>query len=204
LPVNPKNKVIVSIYRDGDLYFSVGVAESTGKVVKISLPKTDKTEAIEDITNYYPDFELRDEYRDIAKDISRIYKGKKVDFDLDMLELDVDKSNTNLPVKSTFQKDVLLETYNIPYGEVVTYKSLAEKLRSRAYRAVGTVMAKNPYPLVVPCHRVVKSDLTIGQYGGGWKMKRELLKKEGVHLKGDKIIKSKKKGLFNKKIIKRG
>ena len=121
-----------------------------------------------------------------------------------MLELDVDKSNTNLPVKSTFQKDVLLETYNIPYGEVVTYKSLAEKLRSRAYRAVGTVMAKNPYPLVVPCHRVVKSDLTIGQYGGGRKMKRELLKKEGVHLKGDKIIKSKKKGLFNKKIIKRG
>ncbi|MEN6593252.1 MAG: MGMT family protein [Methanobacterium sp.] len=187
--MNPKNKVIVSIYRDGDLYFSVGVVESTGKVVKISLPKTDKTKAIADITNYYPDFELRDEYKDIAKDISRIYKGKKVDFDLGMLELDVDKSNRDLPVKSTFQKDVLLETYNIPYGEVETYKSLAEKLISRAYRAVGTVMAKNPFPLVVPCHRVVKSDLTIGQYGGGRKMKGELLKKEGVHLKGDKIIK---------------
>jgi len=116
-----------------------------------------------------------------------------------MLELDVDKSNRNLPVKSTFQRDVLLETYNIPYGEVATYKSLAEKVGTHAYRAVGIVMAKNPYPLVVPCHRVVKSDLTIGQYGGGRKMKRELLKKEGVHLKGDKIIKK----ITGHKIIKK-
>jgi len=85
---------------------------------------------------------------------------------------------------------VLVETYKIPYVEVATYKSLAEKLKTRAYRAVGTVMANNPFPLIIPCHRVVKSDLTIGQYGGGPKMKREILKNEGVNLKGDKIIKT--------------
>jgi methylated-DNA-[protein]-cysteine S-methyltransferase len=51
-------------------------------------------------------------------------------------------------------------------------------------------MANNPFPLIIPCHRVVKSDLTIGQYGGGPKMKREILKNEGVNLKGDKIIKT--------------
>lgn len=182
------NKVMVSNYKSNGLYFSVGVASSTGKVVRISLPRQDKNEVNAEVTRYYPNFELSDQYEYVAKDVSRIYEGKHVDFRLDMLELDVDRSNRNLPVKSTFIRDVLVETYNIPFGEVETYKSLAEKVGSRAYRAVGTVMAKNPFPLVVPCHRVVKSDLTIGQYGGGSEMKREMLKKEGVTLKGDKII----------------
>lgn len=184
-----KDKVIVSIHEDGGLYFSVGVLKSTNKIVKFSLPKTEKAEAIEDITNYYPDYEISDEYEDVASEISKIYRGKKTDLKLEMLELSLDKSNSDLPIKSTFQRDVLIETYKIPYGEVVTYKSLAEKVGGRAYRAVGTVMANNPFPLIIPCHRVVKSDLTIGKYGGGPKMKREILKKEGVQLKGDKIVK---------------
>jgi methylated-DNA-[protein]-cysteine S-methyltransferase len=187
--VTEKDKVIVSIHREGSLYFSVGVLKSTNKIVKFSLPKRDEIEAIEDITNYYPDYEISDEYEDVASEISKIYEGKKTDLKLEMLELSVDKSNRDLPVKSTFQRDVLIETYKIPYGEVVTYKSLAEKVGGRAYRAVGTVMANNPFPLIIPCHRVVKSDLTIGKYGGGPKMKSEILKKEGVQLKGDKIVK---------------
>lgn len=188
LPNSNKNKVIISNYKSKGLYFSVGVSVSTGKIVRISLPKPDKNEVNTEIINEYPNFELSDEYEDIAKDISRIYEGKKVDFKLGVLELDVDKSNRELPVKSLFMRDVLVETYKIPFGKVETYKSLAEKVGSRAYRAVGTVMARNPFPLVVPCHRVVKSDLTIGQYGGGRGMKMDILKKEGVNLGRDKII----------------
>ncbi len=184
------NKIIISNYKNNDLYYSVGVASATGKVVKISLPSPDKRRANSEIISSYPNFEFSSQYEDIAREISKIYEGKKTDLKLDMLELSVDKSNKELPVKSTFQRDVLVETYNIPYGEVATYKSLAEKLRTRAYRAVGTVMARNPFPLIIPCHRVVKSDLTIGNYGGGRPMKREILKREGIHLKGDKVIKN--------------
>ncbi len=184
------NKIIISNYKSNDLYYSVGVSSSTGKVVKISLSNPNKRKANAEIINSYPNFEFSNAYEDIAREISKIYEGKKTNLKLDMLELNVDKSNRDLPVKSSFQKDVLVETYKIPYGEVATYKSLAEKLKTRAYRAVGTVMANNPFPLIIPCHRVVKSDLTIGQYGGGPKMKREILKNEGVNLKGDKIIKT--------------
>ncbi|HEY0196632.1 MAG TPA: MGMT family protein [Methanobacterium sp.] len=186
---NSNDKIIVSSYRSNGLYFSVGVSSSTGKVVRISLPKPDKNQADKEITSRYPNYELSQDYEDIARDIAMIYRGKRADLKIEQLELDVDKSNRQLPVKSGFMRDVLIETYKIPYGEVETYKSLAEKVSTRAYRAVGTVMARNPFPFIIPCHRVVKSDLTIGNYGGGSQMKREILKKEGIHLSGDKIIK---------------
>lgn len=183
------NEVIISNYMSNGLYFSVAASNSTGKILKITLPKQSEDEANDEIIEVHPNFKLSGEYRDVAKDISGIYHGKKTGLELDVLELDVDKSNRQLPVKSEFMRNVLVETFNIPYGEVGTYKSLGDKLGTRAYRAVGTVMARNPFPLLVPCHRVVKSDLTLGNYGGGREMKREILKKEGVVLKGDKIIK---------------
>ncbi len=184
-----ENKIIISSYKFEDLYFSAGISSSTGKIVRISLPKTDENQANAEIIKNYPNYELSDEYQDIVKDIAGIYQGNETQIKLDMLELDVDKSNPDLPVKSKFVRDVLVETYKIPYGEVETYKSLAEKVGTHAYRAVGTVMAKNPFPFVVPCHRVVKTGLTLGNYGGGRDMKRNILKREGVDLKKDKIVK---------------
>lgn len=183
------DKVIISNCKNHGLYFAVAVSGATGKILKITLPQKSEEEVNRDITGKYLDFEFSDEHQDIAEDISGIYRGKKSTLKLDMLELGVDKSNPQLPVKSVFMRDVLVETFKIPYGEVRTYKTLAEKLGSRAYRAVGTVMARNPFPLFIPCHRVVKSDLTLGNYGGGREMKRELLKKEGIVLEGDKILK---------------
>ncbi len=183
-----KNKVFISNYQNKGLYFSAGIASSNNKIIKISLPKSDKKQANTEITNYYPNFEFSEEYENITKNLSKIYEGKKNNLELDMLELSIDKSNKELPVKSIFMRDVLLETYKIPSGKVETYKSLAEKLGTRAYRAVGTALAKNPFPLIIPCHRVVKSDLTIGKYGGGSEMKREILENEGVRIEGDKII----------------
>ena len=70
----------------------------------------------------------------------------------------------------------------VPRGKVTTYQSLAHILGSRAYRAVGSAMRKNPHAPIVPCHRVVKSDGGIGNYSGegGVAQKILLLKKEGV------------------------
>ena len=80
-----------------------------------------------------------------------------------------------------FQKRVWKEIDKIPYGITVTYKEIAEKIgRPNASRAVANACGRNPSPLIRPCHRVIRSDGSIGGYSasGGAKMKMKLLKKE--------------------------
>ena len=94
---------------------------------------------------------------------------------------------THVPVdlssRSPFQQEVLRATARIPKGEVRTYGELAEIVgRPRAARAVGTAMARNPVPLLVPCHRVVPSSGGVGNYGDNPEMKAKLLAGEGVVL----------------------
>jgi len=67
----------------------------------------------------------------------------------------------------------------VPKGYVVTYKDIARKLNSRAYRAVGNSMKQN-YNKKIPCHRVINSNGNVGEYNRGKKNKIKLLKKEGV------------------------
>ncbi len=76
----------------------------------------------------------------------------------------------------------------IPQGKISTYKQIANMLNTKAYRAVGNAMAKNPNPIIVPCHRVIKSDGHIGGYALGVKKKNSLLKNEGIIIKKGKII----------------
>jgi O-6-methylguanine DNA methyltransferase len=83
-----------------------------------------------------------------------------------------------------FERDVLLKALEIPRGEIRPYAWIAREIgRPRAVRAVGSALARNPIPLLIPCHRVVRSDGVIGNYGlGGTANKRTLLVWEGVDL----------------------
>jgi len=83
---------------------------------------------------------------------------------------------------TSFEREVLMKAVEIPRGEVRTYGWIAREIgRPRAVRAVGSALARNPIPLFIPCHRVVRSDGSIGQYGcGGPANKRRLLLYEGV------------------------
>lgn len=90
-------------------------------------------------------------------------------------------------MNSEFQKEVLQEVAEIPYGETKTYKQIAEAIDSKAYRAVGTAIGKNPLPIIIPCHRVIKSDLSVGGFFGGTEMKKEILENEGVCIVNGKI-----------------
>src|SRR3989344_1367307 len=72
-------------------------------------------------------------------------------------------------------------------GKVTTYKSLARALNSKAYRAVGNAMNKNPHAPRVPCHRVVKSDGFVGGFASGTRNKIKLLKKEDVEVINGKV-----------------
>jgi O-6-methylguanine DNA methyltransferase len=104
--------------------------------------------------------------RDIAERLGGL-KGKKMDFDLSSV--------------SDFENAVLRKTLEIPRGEVRPYAWIAREIgRPKAVRAVGTALARNPIPLLIPCHRVVRSDGRIGEYALGREAKRAILEAEGV------------------------
>jgi len=110
----------------------------------------------------------------IDERIAKLYFGKKENVDLSLL---------NLSKLTDFSAKVLKQAYKIPRGKVATYSGLAAKLgKPRAARAVGTALANNPFPVIIPCHRVIRADGSLGGFGGGLEMKRELLDREGVAL----------------------
>jgi O-6-methylguanine DNA methyltransferase len=83
---------------------------------------------------------------------------------------------------SAFEQEVLRKTVQIPRGEVRPYAWVAREIgRPRAVRAVGTALGHNPIPVLIPCHRVVRTDGGLGEYSmGGTEVKREMLSREGV------------------------
>jgi len=108
-------------------------------------------------------------------------KGEKVDFSFLSLDLSF------LP---PFTQKVLTIVRQIPYGVVYSYGEVAEMLGDKKKaRAVGQALRKNPFPIIIPCHRVIKGDRTLGGYTGGLRLKRWLLQNEGIEIKGRKVLK---------------
>jgi len=92
-------------------------------------------------------------------------------------------------VMGSFQRRVLEYTYQIPFGEVMTYGEIARAIgEPGAARAVGRVLATNPIPIVIPCHRVIGSDKELRGYAGGIEAKAFLLRLEGHHIGEDRWV----------------
>lgn len=90
---------------------------------------------------------------------------------------------------TTFQKKVYKALRKIPRGKIITYKKLAELIGyPKAFRAVGNALNKNPDIKHIPCHRVIKSDGSIGGYRRGTKKKLSLLEEEGVIIQKGKAV----------------
>ena len=90
---------------------------------------------------------------------------------------------------TSFQKKIYEKLKEVPKGKVISYKELAKAVGSKAYRAVGSAMRKNPFAPKVPCHRVINSNGYVGNFSakGGTKAKIRLLTKEGVKIKNNRI-----------------
>ena len=102
----------------------------------------------------------------VRRELDEYFEGHRRGFDLPL----------DLRGREGFSRDILERLANVPYGEVTTYKSLAVQAGNpRAARAVGTIMNRNPIPIVLPCHRVVGSNGSLVGYGGGLERKRLLL-----------------------------
>jgi methylated-DNA-[protein]-cysteine S-methyltransferase len=104
-----------------------------------------------------------------ARQLGDYFENRRYDFDLPI----------DLQLAHGFRRAVLEWLPRVPYGETVSYAQLAGDVGSpRAVRAVGTACATNPLPLVIPCHRVVRTDGSLGNYIGGVDTKRQLLRLE--------------------------
>lgn len=115
---------------------------------------------------------LRSPLDDVRRELDEYFEGKRREFDLP-LDLRV----------APFYADVLRELALVPYGHTDTYGSLAAKAgRPGAARAVGTVMNRNPIPIVLPCHRIIGANGSLTGYAGGLDVKRHLLQLEGARL----------------------
>jgi methylated-DNA-[protein]-cysteine S-methyltransferase len=102
----------------------------------------------------------------VRRELEEYFEGRRHTFDLPV----------DLRGRSGFSREILDRLARVPYGQVTTYKSLAvEAGNPRAARAVGTIMNRNPIPIVLPCHRVVGSNGSLVGYGGGLDRKRLLL-----------------------------
>ena len=123
----------------------------------------------------------REDIFQLMSDIKDVVLGKKVTFDIGMFDF------SDL---TDFQKTVLIKQSEIPYGKVTSYKKLAELIdKPKSARPVANVLSSNLFPLVIPCHRTVRSDWTVGGYAGssdGY-FKQFLLEKEGVVI-NNKVI----------------
>ena len=116
---------------------------------------------------------------DARRQLDEYFAGRRRRFDL----------KTDRALIRGFARAVLAKTAKIPYGSFLTYGEVAaEAGNPRAHRAAGSALARNPIPIVIPCHRVLRSGGVVGNYGGGPEMKARLLAMEGADvrpLRGD-------------------
>ena len=143
------------------------------KIVRVLL-STPELSAEDRVFGLYPNSRVSScaEIDDTATGIKGLLNGEDIAFSLDIADLGL---------CGEFQKRVLRAEHQIPRGSVSTYRLIATYLgKPNGARAVGNALANNPFPLIVPCHRAIRSDRHLGGYQGGLEMKRALLDREGV------------------------
>jgi methylated-DNA-[protein]-cysteine S-methyltransferase len=142
------------------------------RVVRIILPGDLRVDRREFLPAIPPASVEEKKIRDLIHNIRSFLSGKPVTFGTELLDLDR---------CSPFQRRVLLAEYAIPRGYVSTYGRIARHLGvPGGARAVGNALAHNPFPLVIPCHRALRSDGSAGGFQGGPAMKVRLLEMEGA------------------------
>jgi methylated-DNA-[protein]-cysteine S-methyltransferase len=110
---------------------------------------------------------------DVRRELDQYFDGRRRSFDLSI----------DLRGAAPFTAQVLEQLARVPYGQTATYGELASRVgHPRAARAVGTVMNRNPVPIVLPCHRIVGASGSLVGYGGGLERKEQLLRLEGALL----------------------
>lgn len=137
----------------------------------LCLPQKTENTAKDAIRKHFRDERVKfnsfhDQANQVLKSLEGYFQGKVRTFNF---PLDLEKG-------TDFERSVWKWTHRIPYGETRNYSWVAEKCgHPFAYRAVGNALGKNPIPILVPCHRVIRADGGLGGFGAGIRWKRDLL-----------------------------
>ncbi|MBS1892626.1 MAG: methylated-DNA--[protein]-cysteine S-methyltransferase [Actinobacteria bacterium] len=147
------------------------LARTPGGLVRLALPSEDVDATLYDLAERISPriLEAPDRFDEERRELEDYFEGRRREFDL--------------PIDWQLSHGFMLRAREgiaaIPYGETRTYSDLARGAgNERAVRAAGSACSRNPIPLVVPCHRVVRSDGSLGLYAGGVEMKKRLLELE--------------------------
>ena len=150
----------------------IGALASTNGLRGVTLPQETEAQARRALGN---DLEKAtrapERFHDLAEQFKAYFTGQKVDF----------PDKLDIQSATPFQRKVWKTTREIPYGQTRSYRWVAVQIgRSKAARAVGQAMRRNPLPFIVPCHRVRARDGGLGGYSGGMEVKRFLLHLENA------------------------
>lgn len=169
LESTPLGKVLVGTSENGLCFITFG--------------KLTKQRMIQKLKNTFPDSEVTESSIKLSiykKTLGKYFKG-----DLKKFELPLDLRG----IHSSFQQKVYRAALKIPYGKVITYRELAQKIKvPGAPRAVGNALGRNRIPIVIPCHRVVAANGGLGGFTGGIEYKKILLRIEDCRLKDLKTV----------------
>ncbi|UVT18929.1 MAG: methylated-DNA--[protein]-cysteine S-methyltransferase [Nitrospira sp.] len=152
----------------------MGIAESQKGIQAIVLPKRSKR-AVESDLRAQSDGPLQQEastrLEAARRQLLQYLEGKRDTFDVPL----------DLSQGTSFQRQVWRALQRVPYGKLRSYQWIAARVGGRHYaRAVGNAVGANPLPIVIPCHRIVAHDASLGGFSGGLSMKRKLLSLEGT------------------------
>jgi methylated-DNA-[protein]-cysteine S-methyltransferase len=152
---------------------SLLIAATPRGVVRVNLPNYDPEETLEELAAKVSPRVLEAPARleRARRELDLYFEGRLTEFDLPI----------DWQLTHGFRGKVQRAINRIPYGKTRTYTEMARRAgNERAVRAAGSACGTNPIPIVVPCHRVLRSGGALGGYGGGLPMKEALLKLEGV------------------------
>ena len=160
----------------------VGVAVSDQGLVAITLPQPAEAEALSQLPESSgpgPNLPQGMDVPALLVKLRRYFEGEPVTFDEPL----------DPTIGTEFLRRVWILTREIPRGQTRTYGQMARMAGSPgAARAVGQAMARNPWPIIVPCHRVLGSDGTLTGFGGGVDMKRKMLQMEGALIADQQLL----------------
>lgn len=151
---------------------TISLASRNKKIIALDIQSKNVYEVKKHLSSLYPDgHESELSFKTIKLLLDKYLKGKKVDFDVDI----------DISGESQFTQKVLRELKKIPYGEVRSYLWIGKQVgHVMGARAVGQAVKRNPIPIIIPCHRVIREDGSLGGFSLGIEIKKRLLAIEGV------------------------
>jgi len=171
----PEDCFVFTYYKTNQGYG--GLVFSRRGLRRLFLPQAKKAQVREMILREFPGSVYQKDHLKSDEVLAQYFRGEPVKFRFPL----------DLSGCSDFQRRVYSAARKIPHGKTRSYKWLARSLgQPSASRALGQALKRNPIPVVIPCHRVIRSDHSLGGFSSGTEWKKRLLNLEGAKMKGNK------------------